>query len=93
MVFVSITKQCSEIPVENGQDLAEVEIVNPVGITRISLSPGLEMLGAILEVVIFDLLELGKTMCEALRMVQQEFLNKDHLSMDAVKCNIIEVNL
>jgi hypothetical protein len=32
-VLVSITKPCSEIPVENGQDSAEVEIVNPVGIT------------------------------------------------------------
>jgi hypothetical protein len=51
------------------------------------------MLGTILEVVIFDLLELVKTMCEVLGMVQQEFLNKDHLSMDAVKSNIIEVNL
>ena len=51
------------------------------------------MLGAILEVVIFDLLELVKTICEVLGMAQQEFLIKNHLSMNAVKSDIIEVNL
>jgi hypothetical protein len=51
------------------------------------------MLGTILEVVIFDLLELVNTMCEVLWMAQQEIFSKDHLSMIAVNSNIIEVNL
>ncbi len=51
------------------------------------------MLGTILEVVIFDLLELVNTMCEVLGMAQREIFSKDHLSMIAVNSNIIEVNL